>query len=209
MPGHFFSTSIDKSAIENKINQVKKLLAPVASEQKGKFLLLLATRIGDFEVELENESLNDYEKQEILAQYNRFAKALEHCIQRPERASQAIRYYLKSKYYPVGINDMEKPNIPLQNAALATVITGMALLASAIPAFVFNPALGAILLSVAFTILFPSCFYLMTPQSPDMTKMKEEERELFEEGAKLMKPDLEFYEEQSECPSKSSFAYSF
>lgn len=210
MPGLFFSNLVNKSAIENKINHAKNLLKSIENIEKEYFLTQLTARISDFEIELLSNDLNAFEKEQVLLQYDRFAKALVSCIEHPERTPQLIRYYHKPGYYPVGIHDREKPSILIQNTALATVGIGFALLASSIPAFVCNPALGAIFLSAAITLLFPNCFYLMTPESTNTLQKKEEEKELFESGAKLIKPDLDFNDAQQGLSNTSpSLGYSY
>lgn len=195
MTGLLFSPSISKSAIEEKIHAAQNLLININMRQKAEFLLQLAARISDFETELLSEQLSPDEQVHVLAQYERFAKTLYNCMVHPERASLLIKYYHKTNYYPVGIHDTQKPSPTIQTMAMGAVAVGIALLAGTIPAFIFNPAIGSIMLSLAITLLFPSGFYLMTPESPDTAKKKDEEKNLFELGAKLINPELVFDEE--------------
>ncbi|MBL7478920.1 hypothetical protein [Legionella bononiensis] len=206
MNGFLFSPALTKQEVDDKISRAINLLKNIPSKEKALFLSELKSRISDFEKELLSEQHSIYEKVQVLIQYNRFAKTLLHCLKSPENASAAIINYHRFKYYPVGIEDTMKPNPLLQNSAIATMGIGVALLAATIPAFIFNPAIGAIFLSMAITLLFPSCFYLMTPESPDTTRKKAEERTLFHLAAQLMRPDLVFTDE-CDIPESSSPIY--
>ena len=206
MNGFLFSPALTKQEIDDKISRAINLLKNIHSKEKTLFLSELMSRISDFEKELLSEQFTTYEKEQVLIQYNRFAKTLFHCIKSPHNASASITYYHRFKYYPVGIEDTMKPNPLLQNSAIATMGIGVALLAATIPAFIFNPAVGAIFLSMAITLLFPSCFYLMTPESPDTTRKKAEEKTMLQLAAQLMKPDLVFADEY-DIPESSSPIY--
>ncbi|WP_298624506.1 hypothetical protein [uncultured Legionella sp.] len=207
MPGLFFSNLVNRSSIENKIDYVKNRIKSINDTHKEYFLLQLTIRLSDFEVELLSNTLNPYEKEEVLHQYNRFAKTLVTCIEHPERTPAAIKYYHMSRYYPVGIHDIEKPDFELQNVALAAAVLGLSLLATSIPVFICNPALGAGMLSAAIILIYPSCFYLMTPKSPNTIQKKGEEKEFFELAAQLIKPDLVCNEAQQDlfCVVSSGF----
>ncbi|KTD51075.1 hypothetical protein [Legionella quateirensis] len=206
MNGFLFSHVLTKQEVDDKISRAINLLKNIPSKEKVLFLSELKSRLSDFETELLSEQFTIYEKEHVLIQYNRFAKTLLHCLKSPENTSASIIYYHRFKYYPVGIEDTMKPNPLLQNSAITTMGIGVALLAATIPAFIFNPAIGAIFLSMAITLLFPSCFYLMTPESPDTTRKKAEEKTIFQMAARLMKPDL-IFNDVYDIPESSSPIY--
>ncbi|KTD35274.1 23, 7 kDa protein [Legionella moravica] len=206
MNGFLFSPVITRDEVNQKINRAIHLLDDIHSKEKELFLSELRNRISDFEKELANDEISFDEKEQILIQYNRFARTLVHCMKSPDRASDSINYYHRFKYYPVGIEDTMKPSLLLQNSSIALLGIGVALLAVSIPAFLFNPAIGSIALSIAITMLFPSCFYLMTPESPDTTRKKSEEKHIFQQAAQLIKPELTFNDE-FDTPESSSPIY--
>lgn len=59
------------------------------------------------------------------------------------------------------------------------------------------------MVSLAVTLLLPSGFYLLIPDSPDTTSKKEEEKRIFMEGAKIINPDIRI-EEFDEQPYLSA-----
>lgn len=189
---YFFSSQVDKVEVDRTIERAKALAAELDTPSKELFMSRLLSRISDFESELLSGEPSQAEKEQILAQYNRFAKALIHCMTRPQFASNSIRYYFNQRYYPVGIHDTEKPNPLVRSIAIAATATGFALLFSTIPAFIFNPAFGAILLSIAITLLLPGCFSLYIPESPNTSKKKDEERCLLQQSAQLIDPEIIF-----------------
>ena len=194
MYGFLANRTVSKESIENRIISAKNLLNDINNSKKELFFMQLNSRISDFESALMDNQLNSCEKNQVLAQYDRFAKTLYHCLNRPDGTSSCINYYHGLRYYPVGIHDTLKPNPLVHNLAMSATTIGLALLIGSIPAFVFNPVMGSILLSLSITILFPATFYLCIPESPDTSKKKEQERNLFQTGALLIKPELMFDE---------------
>ncbi|HAZ7572492.1 hypothetical protein OQJ02_07950 [Legionella sp. PATHC032] len=196
---YLFSHNKSQESIDGLIEQVKQLLNHVEMKQKAYFLNLLTIRVSEFQNELESETSNTFNKQQILIQYEKFAKTLLICIKQPERTSSAIHNYHKGFYYPVAIHDKIKPDPTIEHVAIATVGVSLALLLSSIPTFIFNPLLGVIMVSLAVTLLLPSGFCLLIPDSPDTTRKKEEEKRIFVEGAKLINPDapVEEFDKQS------------
>ncbi|HAT8180611.1 TPA: hypothetical protein JA361_14435, partial [Legionella pneumophila] len=191
---YLFSYHKSQESIDSLIEQVKKLLNHVEMKQKAYFLNLLTLRVSEFQNELKLEASNTINKQQILIQYEKFAKTLLICIKQPERAFSAIHNYHKGFYYPVAVHDKIKPDPTIENAAIATLGVSFALLLGSIPTFIFNPLFGVIMVSLAVTLLLPSGFYLLIPDSPDTTRKKEEEKRIFVEGAKLINPDASFEE---------------
>jgi hypothetical protein len=194
MPNLLFSSQVTRNSVEKKIAQAKSLLADIEDRQKNYFLALLQKRISDFENELSTPTLNSSEKEQVLEQYSRFANTVYQCLERPYGAANSIYYYHRQYYYPVGINDRAKPDFLTQNILSASIALNLILLIGAIPVWLFNPIIGAMMILVALPLLFPSCFYLYVPDSPDTTKKKQEEITLFQEGAQLIRPDLVFDE---------------
>lgn len=194
MPSLLFPSQVTKESLEQKIEQAKSLLANLENKKKRYFLSSLQKRINDFENEL-LRAINPSEKEQVLAQYSRFAKTLHQCLEHPWGAENSIYYYHKQYYYPVGINDALKPNYLTKNICIASVGLSISLLMGSIPVCAFNPIIGAIMLLIAIPLLFPGGFFLFTPDSPDTVKKKREEIALFQEGAKLIRPDLVFEEE--------------
>ncbi|HAT6979282.1 TPA: hypothetical protein F8R96_07445 [Legionella pneumophila] len=191
---YLFSHHKSKESIDGLIEQAKQLLNHVEMKQKAYFLNLLTLRVSEFQNELESEASSTFNTQQILIQYEKFAKTLLICIKQPERTSSAIHNYQKGFYYPVAVHDKIKPDPTIENVAKATVGIGLTLLFGSIPTFIFNPLLGVIMVSLAVTLLLPSGFCLLIPDSPDTTRKKEEEKRIFVEGAKLINPDAPFEE---------------
>lgn len=204
---YFFTSPVDKLLIENNIERAKALA--VASEHSSKelFIAQLRARISDFEAELASVTLSPEEKEQVLAQYDRFAKALIHCMTKPQSASNSIKYYFNQKYYPVGILDTQKPEPALHNLAISAAIIGFTLLFSAIPAFIINPAWGAALMALAISLLLPGCFFLSTPDSPDTSKKKDQEKSLFQRSAQLVDPEITFEPEPAYMESSLTLRF--
>ncbi|KGP63604.1 hypothetical protein EP47_06510 [Legionella norrlandica] len=201
---HFlFHSYKSQESIDQLIDYAESLLADIDIKKKTSFLTLLKLRVAEFQKELSNKTLNTYDKQQTLSQYEKFAKTLISCMERPQSASLAISHYHNNFYYPVGVQDKIHLSPEVKQAALAAVGISMALLIGSIPAFVFNPLIGTIMLSLAITLLLPSSFCLLTPDSPDTTRKKEQEKLIFKEGAKLINPDV-LFEESDNKPYISS-----
>lgn len=203
MSGFLFSPQITQSAVNTKIKSSKDLLENIEQSRKDEFIRRLQSRVNEFERELSNPQITRAEKTLVLEQFERFANILHRCLSHPERANASIKHYLSNRYYPVGVDDVKKPHREHATLAKTGVFLGVSLLIGAISAFIFNPIIGAIMLSAAVTLLLPSCFYLFIPESPDTSKKKEAERELLQQGALLIKPDLQFEEpEQVDLPKE-------
>ncbi|CBJ12073.1 hypothetical protein LLO_1697 [Legionella longbeachae NSW150] len=192
----FFQKNSHATAVE-KINAAKKLLVQkqLAEEQTDFFLDMLNARINDFETALK-EKHEFYEREQIIEQYNRFAKTLFKCLSKPESTLFYTDNYHNSKYHPVGINDVIKKEPIKNNISIATAFLGAALILASLPAFAFNPLIGAILLPIGITLLAPACLYLLTPELLDTTSKKLEEKIIFQTGAKLIDPSVKFDEMQ-------------
>lgn len=191
MPTPLFTPKVSKKMVDHIIIQATSLLANIEQTKKETFLFLLEERISDFKNSLSDNKISLSEKDLILEQYSRFAKTLYQCLQHPKGAAGSINFYFNKQYYhPVGITEIQPPEPTTQNITKAAAGIGMAILASSTPAFVFNPAIGALLFAIAITLLFPSCLTLLSPDSLDTTKKQEEETMIFLEGALLLKPDL-------------------
>jgi hypothetical protein len=189
---YFFTAPVDKLLIESNIERAKALAGASEQSYKDLFLTQLRARISDFESDLASDKLSQEEKEQVLAQYDRFAKALIHCMTKPQAASSSIKYYFNQYYYPVGILDTQKPEPVLHSLAIGAAITGFTLLFSAIPAFIINPVFGASLMALAISMLLPGCFFLCTPDSPDTSKKKDQEKTLLQRSAQLIDPAITF-----------------
>ncbi|MCL9683735.1 hypothetical protein [Legionella maioricensis] len=200
-----FPSRVTKESVVQKIEQAKSLLADIEDGKKRYFLSLLQKRINDFESELSSHTISPFEKEQVLEQYSRFAKTLHQCLEYPWGAGSSIYYYHRQYYYLVGSHDAAKPNHLTKEICLASVGLCISLVIGSIPVCAFNPVIGAILLLVAIPLLFPSCFFLFIPDAPDSVKKKQEEITLFQEGAKLIRPDLVF-EEESDINTESDFS---
>lgn len=192
----FFQKNSYATAVE-KINAAKNLLVQkqLEEEQTEFFFDMLNARINDFETALK-EKHESYERDQIIEQYNRFAKALFHCLSKPESTLFYTNNYHNQKYHPVGINDVIKKDPIKQNIAIATAILGAALILASLAAFAFNPLIGAILLPVGITLLAPACLYLLTPELLDTTSKKLEEKIILQTGANLINPSVKIDEMQ-------------
>ncbi|CAM2867405.1 hypothetical protein [Legionella worsleiensis] len=206
MNGILFSPAPTPKEIDKKVKKVLKLIENIEANERESFLSLLNGRIEDFKKDIINEGLNVYEKEQVVLQYDRFVRTLSSCMEFPDRASNAINFYHRFRYHPVGVNDLIKPDPIIKNTLYATLGIGITLLATAIPAFFFNPALGGIITCIAITLLLPTCFYLMTPDSPDTSKKKAEEKIILQKAAQLIKPTLDFTNLDEHPLSSSIFA---
>lgn len=183
----FFRSRID--VINRNIQEAKELinaLKSISALDKQAFNDVLDLRLEDFDKALQDEQCDNLEKSQILAQYERFTKALLDCLHSPLTMDRTTKRYQSQKYYPVGITDKEQPNPYIQKISIAALIVGITLLCGAIPAFIFNPLFGVALVAVAITALLPSCFFIALPDSLDTTIKKSQERIIFETGAELM-----------------------
>lgn len=190
MPNAFFASNITKHHIEKKIEQAKKLLNTIEPTRTHRILSLLQQRVDDFTDELLSNTMSLSEKKLVLEQYHRFAKTMLRCMQNPSYAMDLIHNYHEKFYYPVGIKDTNKPSELVYDLAAAAVTLGISLALGSLAAFIFNPVLGAIMLAVGVTLLLPSGYSQLVPESPDTIKKKEEEKELFLTAAQLIKPCL-------------------
>lgn len=189
---------------ENQI-QVDDIIARYDPDSSSAFRRMLELRIDDFVSALKNEQLSRSEKKQTRDQYARFYETLLACLQHPASIESAISSYQRKLYYPVGIHDLEPANPHMKKLSLAAITLGVTLLCSAIPAFVFNPLIAITLVTVAITLLLPSCFYIALPNSLDTSIKKNEERLIFETGAALSarhsKADVQPEMKQEPAPS--------
>lgn len=183
----FFTPLIKEEYINQRVTHIKSLLERYGTHPKNLFLKRLDTRLNEFKISLKYESK---EKNNILKQYNAFTKTLLFCLEKPYNAQLHINHYLDSPYFPVGALDMEPPNPLVQTIAISGLTLGLALLASSIPAFIFNPSLGAVAVALAITFLLPSLFNLCLPKSFDVGKKKVQDKELFLEAVDLVAPEV-------------------
>ena len=177
-----FMPVITEKDINQKLKQINAILEIHKSQAKNIFLETLKKRMQEFEVMLEDLPSD---KEAILEQYYKFTKTLLLCLEKPLNSSFYINHYLNSLYHPVGILDFEPANPTLCIMAICGIILGTILLASSIPAFIFNPSVGAFAIALAMTFLLPSAYYLMLPHSLDINKKKQQEKELFLEAVLL------------------------
>lgn len=154
---------------------------------------MLQLRINDFEKALK-ENQDPFEREQVIQQYNRFAKTLHLCLSRPGFTTFYAMNYFKFRYHPVGINDAITPEPIRHNISLAATILGATLILASFAAFAFNPLIGAILLPIGITLLAPGCISLFIPDPPDTSTKKLEENIIFQTGAKLIEPSLTFDE---------------
>lgn len=174
------------------ILKAKKLLNRIDEEEKSLFLQMLEHRKTDFDKALEtNKSLG--EKEQILAQYHRFAQTVHLCLSRPSHLALYIDLYHNRTYYPVGITEVIEEPVR-HKLSLAASILGAAIILASLVSFPFNPLIGAILLPIGITLLAPAVASLMTPDPLNTLPKKEEEKAIFQLGAQLMDPSLFFDE---------------
>ncbi|KTD75171.1 hypothetical protein [Legionella waltersii] len=190
--GKFFSTATKESDVDDRIQQAKLLLNKKSTEQQLliEFMAELEGRVNQFKTELLSKRTGLYEKEQILKQYSKFANTLMKCVKFPEQADQAIESYLNNSYYPVAVNEYIKPNPAVTRASWLGLGLGVALLLASLPLFALNPIVGAVMLAIAVTVLLPSLFILLAPDSPDVVKKKEEERLLFKNASLFADPSI-------------------
>lgn len=195
----FFTATPSEEEIYNllgKVNMAIKANMAISKassfDQNHIFLQKLSLRLSEYKNELTQINLATVEKDRILIQYHKFSKTLLNCIENPNNAANSIAHYMNGRYYPVGISEYTKPDPLLMDISWGALGVGIALLLSSIPAFVLNPVLGAVMLATATTILLPSIFCLLAPESPDVLKKKDEEKELFIKATQLINPSVVF-----------------
>lgn len=188
----FFSKKHSHDSILKIIQDAKKLLLPV-QEDKSAFMELLTLRLKEFEDALEQNS-DPYEEQRILEQYHRFVKALYSCLHQPKQKDMYINSYQNIRtYYPVGITDIIQEPIRHKVSLAATVI-GIGFILASIAIFPFNPLISAILFPIGLTFLIPGAISLLTPGSLDIPAKQNEEKIIFQMGAKLIEDSKSFDE---------------
>lgn len=188
----FFAIFIKESDVDKIINQTNKLIERKTNDtNRAFFIASLKARYSEFTTELQR-NISQPGRNEILNQYYKFAKTVFKCLESPQRAKLSIARYLNSNYYPVGISDFTKPEPPMINAAWLGIEAGITLLLISLPLFAVNPVIAAILLATAVTVLLPSVFMVLTPDTPDVMKKKEQELKIFQDAAILMDPTLVF-----------------
>jgi len=196
MPLHFFSKKSILESAEEKITTAKNLLESIDEEKKSVLITLIDDRIQEFKDALSDDNATCYEKNKIKKQYYKFANTLYHCVHKPELASCHIIQYFDFNYYPVGIKDIEKTEPINRNLSFTAAGLGVALVISSIPTFMFNPLIGIVLLSVGITLLLPTFFSLIIPDSLDTRAKKTEEKGLFEMAVQLKKPTIKREQDQ-------------
>lgn len=181
---HFFPEI--QQDIKSNLLKVNSIIGQYDRDSSSVFRRRLELRIDDFVSALNNGQLTSSEKKQTQDQYARFSETLLTCLQHPASIESTISRYQRTLYYPVGIHDLEPANPHMKKLSFAAITLGISLLCSAIPAFVFNPLIAVTLVTVAITLLLPSCFYVALPNSLDTTIKKNEERLIFETGAALI-----------------------
>ncbi|MCW8400297.1 hypothetical protein OQJ26_16060 [Legionella sp. PATHC038] len=200
----FFSKKYTHELVMLEIKQAKDLLKNKANTDKEAFFILLEDRIVDFEKAL-RETSDPYEQQRIIDQYHRFAKTLLDCLSKPKETPNHLRIYFDSKnYYIVGVTEVTQEPIR-HNISLAATILGAALILASIATLFVNPLFTAILLPIGISILAPGLFSLLNPNSLDPSTKKEEEKVIFEAGARVIDP--KFDEDQQYTPQLSTMAF--
>jgi len=185
-----FRQPIDKLEVDKNLllEKSKKLIEDLSTEEfeKQTFLRLLSARLSDLDLGLQTGTA--LERYRVMEKYKRFANSLHVCLSSPKNESLYAEYYFGNKYYPVGTFEIEKQDPLIIKVAEGGVALAIALILASIPAFVFNPVIGGILLAAAVSLLLPSIFTLMIPDSMNTEKKKAEETTLFECAAKLVQP---------------------
>lgn len=185
-----FANNVTRQTVEKQIEQSKALLNDVTAQNKEFFLFLLDQRIEDFTRILEDKTQSDLEKEQVLMQYNRFAKTLLNCFKRPNYSSLYLSVYHNQMYYPVGITNESKPEPLTYYGSRIGTLFGAGLILAALAAFAFNPLIGLILLPMGITLLAPSLYLSWAPNLLDSTEKKIEEQIIFAEGLKLLAPEV-------------------
>jgi hypothetical protein len=150
------------------------------------------------------------EKDNILHQYNRFVTSVKNCLDSPSSTNSVARsYFCNSRYYPVAIKDFEKPNYCAQLLSTTSFLVGLGILVASIPAFfLLTPVAGTIGVVLSMILLIPSCFQMFLPDSPDTSKMKHREKEIFVQAAQLIAPDTDFGKSDDRSTDSAGMVYS-
>ncbi|MCW8407543.1 hypothetical protein OQJ13_00965 [Legionella sp. PATHC035] len=199
----FFSKKYTHNSVKEEIKQAKDLLNDKDETVKSTFFILLQDRIDDYEKAL-REASDPCEQQRIIDQYHRFAKTVLDCLSKPKETPGHLRFYFDSRnYYPVGVTEVTEEPIR-HHISLAASILGAALILASIATFFVNPLFTAILLPIGISLLVPGLFSLKNPNSLDPTRKIEQEKDIFEVGARLIDP--KFDEDQQHTHSLSTMA---
>lgn len=190
-----------------RIEQAKSLLNDIAQESKAHFLFLLAQRIADFSTALDKKDLSKIEREEIIKQFNQFANHLYSCLLHPQNTTSVLtHYHSMQRYYYVGIDKPQTHESGTYYAALSGTILGAVLILASLIAFALNPLIATVLLPIGITLLAPCSFALSAGDPIDCTEKKQEEVELFQIGAQLRDPSLNFKSPEAQVCSQLACA---
>ena len=196
MPGFFKKSKQTTDLLLIHIKEYVCLSSKINTDEKHFFLTLLCNRVSEFETELFKSNLSVSDRTQVLKQYSRFTNTVHQCMisTRPETISFLMNNYFNKQYHPVGVYEIQKPNLTAQRLLGATVGLGVGLLLASIALFSINLIISTILFAVAITLICPSALYWALPNMLDTTSKKNWEQLIFQEAAKLNNPDAIFNE---------------
>lgn len=177
--------------IEKKLTQAKNLIADKSNTDTERFLGRLALRVNEFTTALNDKTLSELDKEEILSQYYRFAQTLYKCLHHPESGPIYTSIYFNHRYHPVSVHQHSTLDSIKYYGSITATTLGAALILASLASFLFNPMLATVLLPIGITLLAPSLFSLCLAETPDLSGKKREEQLIFDEGIKLKMQQIE------------------
>lgn len=199
-----------KENLQERINEALKLVPSERNvDQINTFKTLLKQRQANFDLALEHCQSDSNEKRKILYQYERLVNTLENCLTSPTETNTYINEYHNYNYYPVGIFDVVKPSPLAQRAALSCLGAGLGLIIGSMISFSLNPIFGTLLLAAGIITVLSASLFLLSPDTLETTTKKNEEKLMFQTGARLIDPELTFNEKCSQPaePDRNIFNY--
>ncbi|WP_419420576.1 hypothetical protein ACNVED_04540 [Legionella sp. D16C41] len=195
----FFKTKVKNSiSLDNPDSIIKQILREINESKKSENTYILKELIYEkrsaFLREI-NTASSENKRQDLIYAYLNFAKTLESCIFDNKNGLKHIsKYYTSSNYRFIYLDNPAKDQAYkiVNNLAVAGTIASLGILTvSAIALGLGFPVLGMIGLSLAFTILMPSLFYLAIETLPKQIKTLKAEAEVFKAALNVNSSDVE------------------
>jgi hypothetical protein len=185
--------SINKELPDSKLLAIMKEIDELNSS-KNSYILVNALRKKRSAFLREINSATDSKKRDkLILSYLNFTKAIESCLYDNKNVlKHLIKYYTSSDFQFIHSDNTfhnqadADVNSQMSNLSFYGAIFGMgALVLSSIALGVGCPVLGIIGLSLAFTVLIPSLFYLAAETLPKQMKSFKAEVEIFKTAVNI------------------------
>lgn len=199
---HFWKPNANMSIdeIEQNINELLETtiypkrnttINKITSASLQQFLVDLGARQKEYKNAMISTSTSD--KEDIRAQYQRFYDTLKTTLKRPKQTNMACRNYMDLSYFhPVGNIQYTQPSQSEKNIAYSILAGNVATIIAGIISTPFCFVAGISLIIAGIIGTFAVGSYILGSKNPLIEPLKDKERELFQQGAKIMDPSLDF-----------------